>query len=121
MSYSFELSPNLSLILRLTQGALAEVMLGDLEFVGEFSFNKRHPTAPNPVLSIDGLGVLGLPLSTREAAAIKTFSKQAPFGKADKTIVDKSVRDTWEIDASKVTSLTTFHVAGIDSVGTGAL
>ncbi|EIW64174.1 uncharacterized protein TRAVEDRAFT_68036 [Trametes versicolor FP-101664 SS1] len=84
------------------KGALAEVMTGDLEFVGEFSFNKRYPTAPNPVLSIDGLGTLGLPLSTREADTIKTFAKKAPFGKADKTIVDKSVRDTWEIDASKV-------------------
>lgn len=96
-------------------------MTGDLEFVGEFSFGRRYPKAPNPVLSIDGLGTLGLPLSTREADTIKTFAKKAPFGKADKTIVDKSVRDTWEIDASKVTFLTTFYVVAIDSVGTGAL
>ncbi len=78
-------------------------MAGDLEFKGAFSFNKIYSSAPNPVLSIDGLGTLGLPLSTRDAAAIKACAEQAPFGKADKTIVDKSVRDTWEIDASKVT------------------
>lgn len=27
---------------------------------------------------------------------------QAPFGKNERTIVDKSVRDTWELDSSKV-------------------
>lgn len=86
-------------------------MAGDFAFKGAFSFNKTYTTAPNPVLSIDGLGTLGLPLSTRDAAAIKAFSEQAPVGKADKTIVDKSVRDTWEIDASKVAFPDTFLVA----------
>lgn len=43
-------------------------------------------------------------MSLRDAAAIKLSSEQAPFGKADQTIVDKSVRDTWEIDAQRVRS-----------------
>ena len=33
---------------------------------------------------------------------MKQCAEQAPFGMADRTIVDKSVRDTWEIDAAKV-------------------
>ncbi|KAL1951365.1 hypothetical protein VTO73DRAFT_514 [Trametes versicolor] len=81
---------------------LAAILSGDLEFTGAFSFNKTYPTAPNPALNIDGLGTIGLPLSTRDAAAIKARSEQAPFGKVDQTIVDKTVRDTWEIDATKV-------------------
>ena len=77
-------------------------MSGDLEFSGAFSFNRAYPAAPNPSLNIDGLGTIGLPLSIRDAAAIKACAEQAPFGMADRTIVDRSVRDTWEIDASKV-------------------
>ncbi|KAH9849223.1 hypothetical protein C2E23DRAFT_888412 [Lenzites betulinus] len=84
------------------KGELAGILGGDLEFAGTFSFNKTYPTAPNPALNIDGLGTIGLPLSTRDAAAIKSCSEQAPFGKVDQTIVDTSVRDTWEIDAAKV-------------------
>ncbi len=84
------------------QGELADILSSDLEFTGAFSFNRAYPTAPNPSLNIDGLGTVGLPLSIRDAAAIKQCAEQAPFGMADRTIVDKSVRDTWEIDATKV-------------------
>ncbi|TFK88725.1 hypothetical protein K466DRAFT_488388, partial [Polyporus arcularius HHB13444] len=69
-----------------------------------FSFNRVYPVAPNPILDIDGLGTVGLPLSVREAAAVKACAEQALYGQADHTLVDKSVRSTsiWEIDASKV-------------------
>lgn len=83
---------------------MTEILTGEIEFAGAFSFNKTYPAAPNPVLKIDGLGTIGLPLSVRDAAGIKSCSDQAPFGKAEQTIVDKSVRDTWEVDASKVAS-----------------
>ncbi len=37
-----------------------------------------------------------------DAEAVKSRCAQAPFGKGERTVVDKTVRDTWEIDASKV-------------------
>ncbi|KAJ8455552.1 hypothetical protein ONZ51_g12411 [Trametes cubensis] len=83
-------------------GDLADILSGDLEFAGTFSFSKTYPAAPNPALAVGDIGTIGLPLSTRDAAAIKAHAEQAPFGKADRTIVDKSVRDTWEIDAKEV-------------------
>jgi hypothetical protein len=36
------------------------------------------------------------------AKSLITKCQQAAFGKGERTIVDKNVRDTWEIDASKV-------------------
>ncbi|KAI1793099.1 hypothetical protein LXA43DRAFT_1002796 [Ganoderma leucocontextum] len=81
---------------------LATLLEDDLEFTGEFSFHRAYSTAPNPSLNIDDLGTIGLPLSPRDAAAIKFSSDQAPFGMADRTLVDKSVRDTWEIDGKRV-------------------
>lgn len=38
----------------------------------------------------------------RDAEAIKSRANQAPFGMGERTVVDKSVRDTWELDASQV-------------------
>lgn len=59
------------------------------------------------MLNLTKLGVVGLPLSAREAVAIKKECKQAPFGKGERTVVDKNVRDTWEMDASKVGAVAT--------------
>ncbi|KAI0720055.1 hypothetical protein C8T65DRAFT_736222 [Cerioporus squamosus] len=81
---------------------LEQVLSGKLEFTGTFAFRRTYSDAPNPALHIDGLGTVGLPLSLRDAAAIKAQSSQAPFGMADRTVINKSVRDTWEIDAKQV-------------------
>ncbi|KAA1473716.1 hypothetical protein DENSPDRAFT_823200 [Dentipellis sp. KUC8613] len=76
------------------------------ELSSAFSFNKLYPDAPNPGLKLpEDVGVVGLPLSTRDAAAIKSKAVQAPFGMGEKTVVDKSVRDTWEIDGKLVAFL----------------
>jgi hypothetical protein len=74
-------------------------------FQGSFSFHRLYPVAPNPTINIDGMGYLGLPLSEDAAQTLKTHCQLAPFGKGERTIIDKDVRDTWEIDASKVSSL----------------
>lgn len=68
-----------------------------------FSFEQSHSEAPNPVLRISGLpGIIGLPLGPRDAADIKAQATQAHFGIGERTVVDPSVRHTWELDASKV-------------------
>ncbi|KAI0334097.1 hypothetical protein GY45DRAFT_1243621, partial [Cubamyces sp. BRFM 1775] len=69
---------------------------------GTFSFSKTYTTAPNPALAIERIGTIGLPLSTRDAAAIRAHAEQAPFGKGDTTITDKSDRHMWEIDAKEI-------------------
>ena len=73
-----------------------------LDFTASFSFEKRHPSAPNPALSVQQIGTIGLPLNQHDADAIKSIAEQAPFGKGERTVVDKTVRDTWEIDGSLV-------------------
>ncbi len=56
-----------------------------------------------PGLEVEGLGVIGLPVSPVEAARIITACNQAPYGKGTQTIVDTSVRKVWELDAQKFT------------------
>ena len=67
-----------------------------------FSFSRSYPEAPNPALSLADIGLVGLPLSIRDAELVKTRCTQAPFGMGERTIVDKTVRDTWEMDAKQV-------------------
>ena len=84
------------------KGDFESICDGSLDFKGSFSFNRAYPTAPNPTLNIDGLGHLGIPLNDQTAQMLISHCQQAPFGKGERTLVDTSVRDTWEIDASKV-------------------
>ena len=44
-------------------------------------------------------------MSERDVVAVKSVAVQAPFGKGERTVVDKSVRDTWEIDGASVSLL----------------
>ncbi|TBU40008.1 hypothetical protein BD309DRAFT_1083033 [Dichomitus squalens] len=87
---------------RVIRNRLENIFKSDLTFSGSSSFHRAYPEAPNPCLKITGIGSIGLPLHVRDAEAIKARAQQAPFGKATKTVVDKSVRDTWEIDGKQV-------------------
>lgn len=75
--------------------------LDDVQHEGSFSAFSRHASFPNPGLYVKKLGVVGLPLSDRDAKAIAALCKQSPFGRGDETVVDKSVRKTWELEASQ--------------------
>lgn len=86
----------------LIQPEFEKALSTKLDFPGAFSFNKIHLDAPNPSLKIQGLGTIGIPLSTHDAEAIKSKAQQAPFGMGEKTVIDTNVRDTWEIDANVV-------------------
>ena len=56
----------------------------------------------NPGLWVEKIGNVGIPIPSHDAKRIISVSRQAPFGKGSDTIVDTSVRKTWEIDASQL-------------------
>ncbi|KAJ7060438.1 hypothetical protein C8F01DRAFT_1370058 [Mycena amicta] len=66
---------------------------GGFAFNGPFSLFHRYTItdAPNPCLEIDGLGLVGCPLSDREARAIVAES-----------VLVKTALATWEIPADKI-------------------
>ena len=72
------------------------------------SFHRACSDAPNPCMKVSDLGFIGLPLNPREAQLIKLRAEQAPFGKGERTVVDTSIRDTWQLDADKVRILVIF-------------
>ncbi|KAF8067731.1 hypothetical protein FPV67DRAFT_1153315 [Lyophyllum atratum] len=74
----------------------------EFDFKGSYYYAATVPTAVNPCLIIEGLGYVGLPLSTRDAQAIIECSARAPFGHGEQTVMNTQVRDTWEIEPAKV-------------------
>lgn len=54
-----------------------------------------------PGLEVDGMGTIGLPLSTSTAAKLIKACSQAPYGKGTETVVDTKVRRVWELDPSR--------------------
>lgn len=71
--------------------------LDNIQTVGEFYTFRRYPTFANPGLQIDGTDTIPLPLTPRDAETIKNACVQSPFGKGDQTLVDTSVRKSWEL------------------------
>ncbi|KAK0234085.1 hypothetical protein IW262DRAFT_1477480 [Armillaria fumosa] len=61
--------------------------------------SNRHP----PPNLVDGIGPISLPLSTRDARLIISNASRAPYGHNQETIVNTNVRDTWEINAARIT------------------
>ena len=54
-------------------------------------------------ITVDGLGVLPMPMKPVVAAAVKPLCEIAPHGKGLKTVFDTSVRRAFQIDSTKVT------------------
>lgn len=58
---------------------------------------------PPPALKINGVdGFVGLPVGECQARAIVAVCTQAPYGRGQETIVDRSVRSTWQLDPSQI-------------------
>jgi hypothetical protein len=75
---------------------------GDFSFEGSFAYGSPLPQAPNPCLAIENFGFLGFPFNEREAKLIIERSAQSPYGHGERTLVDKEVRDTWEIEPTQI-------------------
>ena len=56
----------------------------------------------HPGISVDPIGTVRLPLSEEDAHTLTQAGHKAPFGKGTESMVDESMRKTWEMDARKV-------------------
>ena len=89
----------------MTASAIKQGICQALSKVGRanpFSCSDVLELCPNPTLHVKGVGSIGLPLSNRDAKAISKSSatRRSPFGKGSDTVVDLSVRKSWQVDPS---------------------
>lgn len=57
--------------------------------------------AVDPGMDVEGLGGVRLPLSRRTAKDLVALCRVAPYGKGSQTLVNKQVRNTFELDPKK--------------------
>ncbi|OAL36412.1 hypothetical protein AYO20_04308 [Fonsecaea nubica] len=69
---------------------------------GSFATSDHNVEHILPGLTVKGVGPIRLPLSREDASALIRVSRQAPFGKGGETLVDETVRKTWEIDGKEL-------------------
>ncbi|KAK3617404.1 hypothetical protein LTR56_025313 [Elasticomyces elasticus] len=65
---------------------------------GSFATFGAIPYLPDPYLAVDAGPPIMLPLGHPDALRIMTASHPAPFGRGLETLVDQSVRNTWELN-----------------------
>jgi len=56
-----------------------------------------------PRLEIEGVGPIALPLLPMQAEQLIAAAERAPYGRGEATLIDPTVRQTWQIRASRVT------------------
>ncbi|KAK5714598.1 hypothetical protein LTR15_010780 [Elasticomyces elasticus] len=69
---------------------------------GSFATFSTIPYLPDPYLTVDAGRPLMLPLSHPDAQRIIAASHPAPFGRGNETIIDQSVRKTWELNCDQL-------------------
>jgi hypothetical protein len=67
----------------------------------KFAYSGSCPIEVNPAIFIPGLGVIGLPLSERDAKLVSYASHPAPLGEGEVTVVDPTIRKTIELNAEQ--------------------
>ncbi|KAL8754030.1 MAG: hypothetical protein Q9199_004627 [Rusavskia elegans] len=77
-------------------------LISEVHASGSFAAFGTIDSFVNPGIFIDPIGIVRLLLSEDDAQALAQTSHKAPFGKGNETLVDESVRKTWQIDAANV-------------------
>lgn len=75
-------------------------LLDDIRVAGDFAVFKSLSVFTNPGLQVNDTPI-ALPLQPRDADLLKAACRRAPFGRGAETVVDDSVRKTWELDHSQ--------------------
>src|SRR5258706_15607488 len=55
-----------------------------------------------PAIDADGVGRIAFPLLPAQAEQLIAAAEAAPYGRGEKTLVDRDVRRTWQIDPGAV-------------------
>ncbi len=78
-----------------------EHLLRSVDRPGEYCVGGRLFT-PLPRVVVDGAGELSFPIPRAQIRSLIAAAERAPCGKGTETVVDRTVRDCWQIDAEQV-------------------
>ena len=78
-----------------------EEILRTIDRPGDFVASGRLESIP-PQLRVNGVGKIAYPILGRQVEDLISAAERAPYGRGPDTVTDRSVRDCWQIDASKI-------------------
>lgn len=73
-----------------------------LEAVSNVQSSSTIAEQPPAGLFVTDVGTISMPLTKHRAKQLIERCRQAPYGRKSETIVDTSVRNTWELDATQL-------------------
>ncbi|MEO6126052.1 MAG: 2OG-Fe(II) oxygenase [Ilumatobacteraceae bacterium] len=76
-------------------------LLGRLRGDGSFATRRTAPAA-DLVIDVKGVGQLKLPVPASQAKELRLVARPAKYGHGEHTILDRRIRDTWEVPRSRV-------------------
>lgn len=76
-------------------------LLAGADTAGVFCASRTAPTG-DLHLEVVGLGLLALPVPEEQAGRLCEIGRPARYGRGEQTLLDRAVRDTWEIPKSRV-------------------
>lgn len=76
-------------------------LLGGVTSAGSFTARRTAP-ADSLHLEVRGVGPLRLPVTTAQARQLCQIARPARYGLGELTLLDRRVRDTWEVPLSRV-------------------
>lgn len=77
--------------------ALESLLLG-VRRPGDF-FVQGSLETPMPRVEVEGVGVISFPVLESQARQIIDQASRAPHGRGEETLLDESVRKTWQLSA----------------------
>ena len=80
--------------------SLAAVMQA-VQTPGDF-YATGHCELHVPIIEVDAVGPIALPLLPAQAAQLVAAAERAPYGRGSETLIDAAVRRTWQIGADRV-------------------
>ena len=92
--------PNVEVAYHPSQSEL-EGLLRSIDRPGEYCSHGRL-FVPVPRLEVAGAGLISFPVPAAQAQALIAAAERAPYGRGTDTVLDRSVRDCWQVDAANV-------------------
>ncbi len=77
-------------------------LLRDVRGGGSFS-TRRTALTDSLSIEVRDVGVLSFPVTAAQAKALRLVARPARYGNGEETLLDRQVRDTWEVPRSRVT------------------
>ena len=76
-------------------------LISSIDRPGDYCVHGRFHT-PMPRISSQATGVLAFPLQPAQLQELVAVGERAPYGRGEETILDRSVRDCWQISPEQV-------------------